>query len=346
MDEKKDQLQTDLLFIQNELQAERQKGAEGDSAKIDQLEQRKADVQSQLEGMEKQEITKKQAEYNGGLKEVVYQVFDSVIPAESGNIAFGINDFQEMGEIFRQMIDVAIDENNETLNTYIAELLEAKDAKIRELNAQIIEKDVQLQESARNTDNYVRALSENERLEQRIVSLEIACADKDVAISNLSEQLKDKDEQISKLTEEINKPKASGIILPNQTKPSANLQQMMEAAKNKSVKTQVELALSGENFRGKVLITPPKLGGSENAAETFQDEVAEANSSNSGIYTPQVPGLDFRPEEESNEIGLAVVGDTVVRSDDAPATIGELKALEARIEERLFRIEQQKVAVA
>lgn len=93
-------------------------------------------------------------------------------------------------------------------------------------------------------------------------------------------------------------------------------------------------------------LTVPMIGGSDDSV-SFQGEIVEANADDSGLPTSQAPGLSsFRPEEESNEIGLAVVGDTIVRDDDAPATIGELKALEARIEERLYRIEQSKIAVA
>lgn len=311
MDENvKEQLQTELVFARNELDAERQRGEYGNADKIAQLEQKEADLIAKLEGVEKQEITQKQAEYNGGLKEVIFQVFDAVIPPDAGSIAFGINDFQEKGETFRQMIDLAVDENNDSLNAYIAELLEAKDAKIRELNAQIIDKGAQLQESTRKeqfaTENYDRALRDNERLEQEIVTMGNAAAEKDIEIADLNETLKAKEEQITALTEEINKPKASGIILPHQAKPSATLQQMMDAAKNKSVKSQVELALSGENFRGKVLFTPPTLGGGETAAETFQGETTEAIVADSGFPTSEETSLDFRPQEEG-----AVPADTV-----------------------------------
>lgn len=338
----KDQLQTDLVFINNELQAERQKGAEGDSGKIAQLEQRKADVQNQLEGMEKQEITQKQAEYDGGLKEVIFQVFDAVIPVEAGNIAFGINDFQEKGETFRQMIDLAVDDNNATLHAYIAALLESKDAKIREQNAQIIDLGVKLQESERKeqyaTENYDRAVVENERLEQEVVLMGNSSAEKEVELADLNEQLKAKEEQIAKLTEEINKPKASGIILPNQARPSATLQQMMDAAKNKSVKSQVELALSGENFRGKVLLNPPILGGGETAAETFQGQDTETVTASGGISDPQAPVVDFRNEtghqlaEENASVGVA--GTEVTRE--------EFNSLAARV----AQLEQSQVNAA
>lgn len=332
-DNVKDELQTQLLFIQNELAAERQKGAEGDSGKIAQLEQRRDDVQANLDGMEKKEITQKQAEYDGGLKEVIFQVFDAVIPVEAGNVAFGINDFQEKGETFRQMIDLAVDDNNATLHAYIAELLESKDAKIREQNALIIDLGVKLQESERKeqyaTENYDRAVAENERLEQEVVTMGNAAADKDVEIADLNEQLKAKEEQIAKLTEEINKPKASGIILPNQAKPSATLQQMMDAAKNKSVKTQVELALTGENFRGKVLFTPPTLGGGETATETFHDEAAETIATGSGIFDSQAPVVDFRTEEGTT---AGLDEHSFVSESDEPVTRKEFEELKHEVE--------------
>lgn len=71
------------------------------------------------------------------------------------------------------------------------------------------------------------------------------------------------------------------------------------------------------------------------AAETAR-MVEEANN-NKTLVIPTLPSKGTGHELDENE---------TVRSDDAPATIGELKALEARIEERLFRLEQSQRGVA
>lgn len=353
-------LQEQLEEVEAELRNEHQRGALMDSGKVEDLAVRRQELNAQISAQaqaEREQIALKQEEYNGGVKEVIYQVFDSIIPAETGHKVFGINKYDELAEMFRQMIDIAVDENNANLHAYIGEQIEARDAKISELNAQIISKDVQLQEEARQaqsakdayeilSSNFVISEEKVEQLEQKIAHVEVEVTALHLEIDDLHQRMISKDEQISKLTEEINKPKASGIILPNQTKPSATLQQMMDAAKNKSVKSQVELALSGESFRGKVLLTPPKLGGSDNAAETFQGQDIETDVEVGRVLAPQVPVLDFRFEEESNTVGLEVARDEIVRSDDAPATWGELKALEARIDERLSRLEQQTAVVA
>lgn len=344
----KEQLQDELFYVDNQLASERQKGVEGDQGKITQFEQKRTDIIAQLEGAERQQITQKQEEHNGGLKEVIYQVFDAVIPADAGSHAFGINDFQEKGETFRQLIDIAVDDNNHALNAYIAELLESKDAKIREQNALIIDLGVKLQESERkeqySTENYDRAVRENERLESEFLALSNASADKDVENADLQEQLKAKDEQIAKLTEEINKPKASGIILPNQARPSATLQQLMEEAKNKSVKSQMEIALAGQAYRGKVELTPPALGGSHDSI-SFPSEDTQGDIGDGGVSIPKAPSLTFRPEEEDGH-GVDE-GNTGLEVAESPVSRKEFEELKKAVDVLYIRanaIEERVVA--
>ena len=91
---------------------------------------------------------------------------------------------------------------------------------------------------------------------------------------------------------------------------------------------------------------PPLLGGSETQAETFQGEDTKVDVIDSGVLASEVPTLVFPSEEESNASGLPVDENGTLRSDDEPVTWKNLKALEARIEDRLLRLEQSAVAVA
>lgn len=298
-----------------------------------------------------------------GIKETIYQIFDIVFPADLGNVTLGINEYQELAESFRKLVDVAVEENEATVSSYMNNSFEEWASIEIDLKSQIIEKDAQLQETSRVNEllstHHNQEIHENQQLKQQIEQLErkvteLEGSNTDLAdkvyelrihAGGLQEQIVSKDEQIAKLTEEINKPKAN-IVIPSQGK-SVNLQQLMEAAKNKPVKSQMDLALSGQTFRGKVeLAIPPSYNGGSNDDVPFYETTVETNVEDSGVFAPSIPSVEeVTPSQTETEIELGMDANTALRSDDGPATWGELKALEARIEERLQRIELQAVAV-
>ena len=247
-----------------------------DQEQISKLNEQINELQAQIDFMQSQQLTQTQQEYTGSLKEVLFQVFESVLPKEVGEKSLGLTEYSELSQLYRQMVDLAVDESNQTLYAIVGEQLESKDAKVREVTAKNIDLDTKLQESIRKEqsaqDNYNRALSENERIEHENVRLANVAADKDVELAELTKQIEAKDAQIEKLTEELNKlPVANGIILTAQTKPSQSLSDMMNAAKEKAVKSQLDLALSGQTFRGKVELTPPSMGVSD-TQDSFRNE--------------------------------------------------------------------------
>ncbi|MDQ0062368.1 hypothetical protein [Paenibacillus harenae] len=274
---------------------------------------------------------------DNGIKETIYQVFDAVLPAETGHKLIGINEYEELATMFRQMVDMAVDDNLTALHTSVNEQLEAKDAEITALNANLIDIDTRLRESIRKeqyaTENYERAQSHIERLDDEGIRLANALAAEEEKNVQMIEQLKAKDDQIAKLTEEINKPKQSTIIIPSHTKPNATLQQMMEQAKNKSIKTQAELALSGETFRGTVQLTPPKLGGGETDNNTFHVEAPTVDIGDSGVLVPEAAITYELPPSVPQS-------DAEVPTDSANGEVAD-KAVETELEKRLNNIESR-----
>lgn len=280
-----------------------------------------------------------------GIKETIYQIFDIVFPADLGNVALGINEYQELAESFRKLVDVAVEESDDMMNVYIADTIDKKDSRIAELNAQIIEKDAQLQEAVRKEEatrnNHAESLLENERLANTVEQLQEQnemLSDSNVKqyneLADLHTALRAKDEQIAKLTEEINKPKAN-IVIPSQGK-SANLQELMEAAKNKAVKSQMDLALSGQTFRGKVeLAIPPSYGGNDTAESTFQD-VAETIAEDNWVPATQVPELVGETPSQEAPTFTGLAEHPSLPENDGQVTWQGLKELE----ERIYRLEQ------
>jgi hypothetical protein len=167
------------------------------------------------------------------------------------------------------------------------------------MTAANIDLDTKLQEAIRKEqhaqDNYNRALAENERVEQENVRLANIAADKDVTIAELLRQIEAKEAQIEKLEEELSKKPASGIVLPTQ-KPSQSLEAMMQAAKDKAVKSQLDLALTGNQFRGKVELTPIAKGGSE-SENSFRVEPPAIIPADDRVSAPEEEVSSFQPTE-------------------------------------------------
>lgn len=285
---------------------------------------------------EREGIQTMQAEHNGGLKELIYQILESVFDVETGQKLYGLNEYSEMSQSFRQMIDVAVDDHTNTLNAFIAEQLESKDGKIRELTTKGIEISTQLQELQRKTENYDRIVAQNEELEHKLVTLENDIEAKDRTIAEQAEQLRSKDEQIAKLTGELNAPKPSGIILPNQAKPSQTLAEMMDQAKQKG-RTALELALAGERFRGKITINPSTPNENNWIPETevpgqdsFRSEDSPAIAENSGIPVAQEV---LTPPPFQDEISDAhnTVGGNPFNTAVETVTRAEFEALRERV---------------
>ena len=269
------------------------------------------DTQANIEKAQQEQLVQKQEEYTGGLKEMMFQIFDSVLPKETATKLLGLSEYEELAQGYRQLVDVAIDENNANLYAIVGEQMETKDAKIREVTTKNIDLDTQLQEAVRKEqsaqENYIRSLAENERIEQDNVRLANIAADKDVSIAELNQQLEAKDEQIAKLTDELSKPKVqTGFNLNSQAKPSQSLADMMNAAKEKAVKSQIDIALSGSSFRGKVELTPITKAVSE-PADTFRNEagaiIAQDNQlpvTESTIAPPALPSESACPPHRSS----------------------------------------------
>lgn len=284
------------------------------------------------------------------IKETIYQIFDIVFPADLGNVALGINEYQELAESFRKLVDVAVEEHDETVSTYMNERIESIDRENTELRLRLIDVNDQLQEAIRKekqeTDRCDRLLEDNNQLSQTVDLLENQKADLvdkvdelRVYADGLQEQLGAKDEQIAKLTEEINKPKAN-IVIPSQGK-STNLQQLMEEARNKKVKSALDLALSGQAHRGKVeLAIPPSYNGGNDDSESLFQDGTKTIVENSGFHPTEVPVIfEVTPSQEEEVAGLAE--HTPLPEDNGQVTWQGLKELETRIEERLLRLEIQ-----
>lgn len=289
---------------------------------------------------EREGIQTMQAEHNGGLKELIYQILESVFDVETCQKLYGLNEYSELSQSFRQMIDVAVDDHNDTLNAFIAEQLEGKDGKIRELTTKGIEISTQLQELQRKIENYERIVAQNEELEHKLVTLENDIEAKDRTIAEQAEQLRVKDEQIAKLTEAQNVPR-SPIILPNQAKPSQTLAEMMDQAKQKG-KTALELALAGgERFRGKITISPSGPSESNwipesevNGKDSFRPEDTAAINENCGIPATEdtLTPPPFQDALQDAQHALGGIAPDTEMAPETPVTRAEFEALKHRVE--------------
>lgn len=357
MDEKKDQLQTDLLFINNELQAERQKGAEGDAAKITQLEQRRADVQYELDGINK--AAKEQA-----IEERVHSEITFAIP--------GVDFTQLPVELISVIQLVVKADRRKSFAEHATELekieqeAEAKIQAAEDSSAYLTAHNDELKKIIENgkADN-ARLIRENGELRDYTYQLNLEKEDKDTKLANAVTQLEEAKAEIARLESQVEDYQKAKVLGERQAQAVIDVtpteaDEINAAIKQLFVKSEnwgsvEKLYLPDGTFKvvkrdeladWTAITPPPLLGGSETLAETFQDEVAEANATDSGISAPQAPLLDFRSQEESNGGGLPVDENGTLRSDDAPATWGELKALEAKIERRLSWLEQQTAVVA
>ncbi|CAM4098835.1 hypothetical protein L1N85_10770 [Paenibacillus alkaliterrae] len=346
MDEKKDQLQTDLLFINNELQAERQKGAEGDATKITQLEQRKADVQYQLDGINK-------AEKEQAIEEKIHSEITFAIP--------GVDFTQLPVELINIIHAVVKADRRKNLSEHSAELEQIeneRDAWVEE-NGKLIKENYDLQQECQTA---ARELKEQTAETVRLI------AERDDARKNrdnAAAQLEEAKAEIARLESQVDDYQKAKVLGERQAQAvidvTPNEAEEINAAIKTFLKSEdwgsiIKVVKPDESFElvkrdvfekeWTAITPPPLLGGSDNGAATFQGETVEANAEVSGVLAPEVPVLDFRPQEESNASGLPVDENGTLRSDDEPATWAELKALEARIDERLSRLEQSEVAVA
>lgn len=337
-------LQEKLDEVSTELRNEQQRGALTDAAKVAELQAKYQELLNQSLAAEQAVVEQKQTESSGGLKETIFQIWDSVLPAETGKTLFGINEHAELSQLFRQMVDLAVDENNAAFHAYIGEQLEAKDAKIRELTANVIDLETQLQEASRKAqaaeERADSTLAEFETLENSLHAAEADIETKVTRIVELSEQLKAKDEQIAKLEEEVAKPAAQPtILLPNSVKPSQTLEQMMQTARNNGIKSAAQLALEGNTYRGKVsiqpVITPPTLGGS-NDTVSFQGESSEdrqADTTVSGVLAPEAAPVaeDTFQEAQIDGDGLAQENVSVEMARESSTLEERVAALEAAV---------------
>lgn len=345
----KDQLQTDLLFIQNELAAERQKGAEGDAGKIAQLEQRKADVQYQLDGISK-------AEKEQAIEEKIHSEITFAIP--------GVDFTQLPVELINIIHAVVKADRRKNLSEHSAELdkLEREYDEYRQdaegdFNKLLVNHNLLEQEY----EAVARELKEQTAETYRLI------AERDEARinrDNAARQLEEAKAEIARLESQVEDYQKAKVLGERQA------QAVIDVTPNEAeeINAAIKLFVKSENWGSSeklylpdgsytvvkrtelpewtAITPPPMLGGGETATETFQGQDTQANVIDSGILAPQAPVIDFRSQEESNGSGLPVDADRVVRSDDEPVTWKNLKELETRIEERLLRLEQSAVAVA
>jgi chromosome segregation ATPase len=251
-----------------------------------------------------QQVTQAQEEHNGGLKEAMRQIFGAVCPSNLAE-AVGLTEYGEMMQTFNQLSEEAVDENNAVLYGMIGQQIEAKDAKIQELTMAIIglQSDVQdARGKAEQAWNEIDELnSEKAQLEARVLeadaSIRILAGDVDTKqreVDGLNTVIQTKDEEISRLREELNRAPASrNAIDVTPYKPSVTLQDKINDTQNR-IKSAVELALEGRQFRGRIV--PGEIAQPEAPALEFQGEHTSTNTQVDRLPTPEVVEVVTSPE--------------------------------------------------
>lgn len=339
----KDQLQTDLLFINNELQAERQKGAEGDPNKIAQLEQRKADVHFQLDGINK-------AEKEQAIEERVHSEITFAIP--------GVDFTQLPVELITIIHAVVKADRRKNLSEHSAEL----DKLEREYD--------EYRQNAEGNYNGLHANYSKLELDYETVSRELReqseetvriIAERDDARKNrdnAAAQLDEAKAEIERLKSEVDDYQKAKVLGERQAQAvidvTPNEAEEINAAIKAFIKSEdwgsiIKVVKPDDSFElvkrdvfekeWTAITPPPLLGGSEIPAETFQGQVPEANVTDGRVPATEETSVDFRPEESTT---TGVDEYSAVSEGDAPVTRQEFQSLAARV----AQLEQSKVNAA
>lgn len=336
----KEQLQIELTFVDNELAAERQKGAEGDVNKIKQLEQKRADINYQLDGINKAE------------KE---QAIEERVHSEAVPFAIEGVDFKELPAALITIIEKVVKADRRRIYAEHAIELEQVENERDKANADYstIAKDYASLEEEYNT--VARELKEQAEETVRLI------AERDDARTNrdnAAAQLAEANAEIARLKSEVEDYQKAKVYGERQAQAVIDVTPTEAEEINDAIKQFLTSEDWGSIIKATKLdgtfelvkreefnaewqpITPPQIGGGETATETFQDEAAEGDASNGGILAPEVPGIDFRTQEESTATGLDEHNS--LSEGDAPVTRREFQELSARV----AQLEQSKVAVA
>ncbi|WP_127532748.1 coiled-coil domain-containing protein [Paenibacillus kobensis] len=156
-------------------------------------------------------------------------------------------------------------------------------------------------------------------------------AAKDAEIANLNEQLNSKQQHIDQLRIDLANAPAPKVAI-DVTPASKSFEDVLAAAREKSVKSAADLALSGNNFRGKVIlgadgqtplssgITPPPVGGSE-SGESFRIEAdTPADAQNDQLPAAEAPPtVEATPTLEQLAERIAILETAVFGQVDTAA---------------------------
>lgn len=316
MDEKKDQLQTDLLFINNELQAERQKGAEGDAAKIAQLEQRKADVQYELDGINKAE--KEQA--------IEERVHNEAVPFAIEGV-----DFKELPAALITIIEKVVKADRRRIYAEHAVELEQAETERDEIRNMYDSSKVSYDLLQEDYNQCARELKEQTAETVRLIAeRDDARANRD----NAARQLEEAKAEISRLESQIDDYQKAKVLGERQA------QAVIDVTPNEvdEINAAIKQFLSSEDW-GSIIkvnkpdgtfervkrdeferewtpITPPPLLGGSNDSVSFQGEDTQVDVIDSGVSAPEAPSITFPSETEGTVQTNTVSGAVAEQKDE------------------------------
>lgn len=357
-DKVKEQLEGLLRDIQVQLNAERQKGAEGNQTLIAQLETEESGLQSQLDELLRKERVEKQEEHTGGLKENLYSIFDALLPKDEFSKLIGLSEYEEKQQDFNQLIEIAVTDSNTALFEHFGKLLEEKDAKFQELTTTAIGLKAEVQEARQKAELAAEEADESDRKYTELsgeyrdleASYQIAVGqleEKNHTIEGLKIVEEAKNAEIDELRNQLNRAPAPRAGFTDVTPaPSARFEEIKAQAAEKSM-TNLERVLAGlAPVRGVVtrfgedhyeqLHVPPIHGGS-NDGVSFQvegNETTAAESGDSGISAANPAEVEEAEERSFPNAESAVDG----LADSAPDENGELvtrqefEALQRRVD--------------